>query len=65
MSELITFELDGQKVTATPDQSIWDVAKGQGTTIPYLCHADRGPVWWKSKVSVSSRQAAFASRQTV
>ncbi|WP_339633621.1 formate dehydrogenase subunit alpha [uncultured Sneathiella sp.] len=41
MSELITFELDGQKVTATPDQSIWDVAKGQGTTIPYLCHADR------------------------
>ncbi|MAZ02627.1 MAG: formate dehydrogenase subunit alpha [Sneathiella sp.] len=41
MSKQITFELDGQQVTAEPGQSIWDVAKGQGTTIPHLCHADR------------------------
>jgi formate dehydrogenase major subunit len=41
MSKTITFELDGKQVTAKAGQSIWDVAKQQGTTIPHLCHADR------------------------
>jgi len=41
MSELITFELDGKTVSATATDSIWDVAKREGTKIPHLCHADR------------------------
>ena len=36
----ITFTLDGEEVTARPGESIWEVAKRLGTTIPHLCHAD-------------------------
>ncbi len=41
MSQTVSFTLDGKTVTAEQDQSIWDVAKEQGTLIPHLCHADR------------------------
>ena len=37
----ITFQLDGQTVSAEPGESIWDVAKKQGTRIPHLCHLDK------------------------
>ena len=40
MSEKITFTLDGKSVTADADESIWQVAKRQGTTIPHLCYKD-------------------------
>ncbi len=33
----ITFELDGKAVEALPGETIWQVAKRQGTTIPHLC----------------------------
>ncbi len=33
----ITFELDGVQVEANEDESIWQVAKRVGTTIPHLC----------------------------
>jgi len=36
----ITFTLDGAEVTAATGESIWEVAKRTGTTIPHLCHAD-------------------------
>ncbi|MCO4812398.1 MAG: formate dehydrogenase subunit alpha [Gammaproteobacteria bacterium] len=39
MSETITFTLDGRPVEASPDETIWQVAKRQGNTIPHLCHA--------------------------
>ncbi len=38
MSDKIHFMLDGQKVEATPGQTIWEVANGQGLVIPHLCH---------------------------
>lgn len=41
MSDQIRFSLDGQDVTADPAESIWDVAKRNGTLIPHLCHADQ------------------------
>jgi len=41
MSDTVTFTLDGQQVSATHDETIWDVAKRQGTLIPHLCHADQ------------------------
>ncbi|WP_428977538.1 formate dehydrogenase subunit alpha [Oricola cellulosilytica] len=37
----IEFTLDGKSVTAGPDESIWQVAKRQGTRIPHLCHLDQ------------------------
>ena len=37
----VTFELDGRPVTAGPDETIWSVAKREGTRIPHLCHLDR------------------------
>jgi formate dehydrogenase major subunit len=40
MLQTTTFTLDGQEVTATPGESIWEVAKRVGTKIPHLCHAD-------------------------
>jgi len=36
----ITFTLDGQTVTAKSGETIWEVAKRNGTRIPHLCHAD-------------------------
>ena len=39
MSDKIAFELDGQSVTADPDESIWQVAERLGTAIPHLCHS--------------------------
>ena len=39
MTETITFTLDGRPVEASPDETIWQVAKRQGNTIPHLCYA--------------------------
>ncbi|MEO0622680.1 MAG: formate dehydrogenase subunit alpha [Pseudomonadota bacterium] len=36
----ITFTLDGREVSAEPGETIWQVAKRMGTTIPHLCHKD-------------------------
>ena len=41
MSESIKFTLDGNEVTAAPGETIWDVAKREGTVIPHLCHKDQ------------------------
>ncbi len=35
----IQFELDGKMVEAAPGESIWQVAKRQGTEIPHLCYS--------------------------
>lgn len=35
----IQFELDGKIVEATPGESIWQVAKREGTDIPHLCYS--------------------------
>jgi formate dehydrogenase major subunit len=40
MSQPIEFELNGQSVSAGPDETIWQVAKRVGTDIPHLCYAD-------------------------
>ncbi len=40
MSDAIKFTLDGKEVTAEAGESIWEVAKKQGTLIPHLCHRD-------------------------
>ena len=34
------FTLDGCEALAAPGESIWEVARRLGTTIPHLCHAD-------------------------
>ena len=34
----VTFDLDGKTVIALPSETIWDVAKREGMTIPHLCH---------------------------
>ena len=39
MADAIEFTLDGQVVVAGPDETIWEVAKREGTTIPHLCHS--------------------------
>ena len=36
----LTFTLDGREVSALSGETIWDVAKREGTTIPHLCHAN-------------------------
>lgn len=40
MSKKITFELNGQKVEAEKNETIWQVAKRMGETLPHLCHKD-------------------------
>ncbi len=40
MADSITFTLDGEQVTARDGETIWQVAKRQGKTLPHLCHAD-------------------------
>ncbi|MFZ1727928.1 MAG: formate dehydrogenase subunit alpha [Albidovulum sp.] len=39
--ETIKFTLDGREVAASPHETIWEVAKREGTTIPHLCHKDQ------------------------
>ena len=41
MTDQISFSLDGQDVTAEAGETIWQVAKRHGTTIPHLCHKDQ------------------------
>lgn len=41
MSDPIKFTLDGNPVEAAPGETIWEVAKRQGNTIPHLCHRDK------------------------
>ncbi|MEO0637350.1 MAG: formate dehydrogenase subunit alpha [Pseudomonadota bacterium] len=41
MTDTITLTIDGQSVTASPDDTIWQVAKREGTRIPHLCHLDK------------------------
>jgi len=38
MSDTIAFTLDAKQVEARADETIWQVAHRQGTTIPHLCH---------------------------
>lgn len=40
MADAIKFMLDGREVQAAPDETIWQVAKREGTLIPHLCHKD-------------------------
>ncbi len=41
MSDTIKFTLDGKEVSAQKDETIWEVAKREGTTIPHLCHSGK------------------------
>ncbi len=34
----VVFELDGAQVVARPGETLWEVARRVGTTIPHLCH---------------------------
>jgi formate dehydrogenase major subunit len=38
MTDQIRFTLDGHDVEARAGETIWDVARREGTTIPHLCH---------------------------
>jgi len=40
MTETIRFTLDGKEVEARPDETIWEIAKREGTSLPHLCHKD-------------------------
>ncbi|WP_311032054.1 formate dehydrogenase subunit alpha [Mesorhizobium koreense] len=40
MADMIEFTLDGKTVTAAEGETIWEVAKREGTDIPHLCHVD-------------------------
>ena len=40
MSNPIKFTIDGQEVEASQGETIWDVSKRLGNTIPHLCHRD-------------------------
>ena len=39
MSGKVRFTLDGRDVEASPGETIWQVAKREGNTIPHLCHS--------------------------
>jgi len=38
MTSRVTFVLDGKTVDAAGGETIWEVARREGTTIPHLCH---------------------------
>ena len=39
--EKINFKLNGQKVTAFPNETIWEVSERLGETIPHLCFSPK------------------------
>ncbi|MEL6477522.1 MAG: formate dehydrogenase subunit alpha [Pseudomonadota bacterium] len=38
--QTVRFTLDGVEVDAGADETLWQIAKRRGTTIPHLCHKD-------------------------
>ena len=46
MTNKISFVLDGKTVSAQDGETIWDVAKREGTIIPHLCHS--GEIGYRS-----------------
>ncbi|KQZ93836.1 formate dehydrogenase [Mesorhizobium sp. Root157] len=40
MTGKVEFTLDGKAVAAAEGETIWEVAKREGTNIPHLCHVD-------------------------
>jgi formate dehydrogenase major subunit len=40
LENTVTFWLDGEQVTALPNETIWECSKRLGKTLPHLCHAD-------------------------
>ena len=55
--EKINFELNGKKVTAYPNETIWEVSERLGETIPHLCFSPkesyRPDGWLKLKMKES------------
>ncbi len=41
MTDPIRFILDGEEVEARPGETVWEVAKRRGDTLPHLCHRDK------------------------
>ena len=41
LPDLTIFTLDDEAVAAQPGETIWEVAKRHGKTIPHLCHKDQ------------------------
>jgi formate dehydrogenase major subunit len=41
MADAIRFTLDGKIVTAQPGETIWQIARREGTRIPHLCYLDQ------------------------
>ncbi|MCB1415491.1 MAG: (2Fe-2S)-binding protein, partial [Nitratireductor sp.] len=41
MTDPIKFTLDGKEVAAEEGETIWQVAKREGTRIPHLCYLDK------------------------
>ena len=41
MSTKVSFTLDGVSVSANAEETIWQVAKREGTRIPHLCYLDK------------------------
>ena len=39
-NKIVSFTLDGRDVSALESETIWTVAKREGTVLPHLCHAD-------------------------
>ena len=39
LGETVKFTLDGVETSAAPGETIWEVAKRNGTEIPHLCHS--------------------------
>ena len=61
MSNTISFTLDGEEIEAQTNETIWEIAKRRGNTIPHLCHRDKpgyrpdancAPAWSKSTANV-------------
>ncbi len=46
MTNKVSFVLDGKTVSSHNDETIWDVAKREGTIIPHLCHS--GEIGYRS-----------------
>ena len=40
MADSIRFTLDGVELSVQPDETIWEIAKREGTVLPHLCHKD-------------------------
>jgi NADH dehydrogenase/NADH:ubiquinone oxidoreductase subunit G len=61
----IQFEIDGKKVSATPDMTVLEVAQKEGIYIPTLCHHEKLEPFGACRICIVEVESRGATKSVV